>query len=116
MHQQSAPAEAYPLYWPTGRKRTEPHRRHPSKFETSFTRARDELIRELKLLGATGVVLSTNIALRRDGLERAGQIKRAAQRICDATKRECQTWARYDRETEPAGDLYGQTERERLPD
>lgn len=67
------PAEAYPLYWPTGRPRTSPYRRARSKFETTFARARDELVRELRLLGATNLVLSTNIALRRDGLPLAGQ-------------------------------------------
>lgn len=69
----TTPAEAYPLYWPAGRPRTDRHRRARSKFETTFARARDELVRELKLLGARNVVLSTNIALRRDGLPLAGQ-------------------------------------------
>lgn len=68
----TAPAEAFPLYWPPHRPRMT-GRRLDSKFETSFARARDELIRELKLLGATNTVLSTNIALRRDGLPLAGQ-------------------------------------------
>jgi hypothetical protein len=67
------PAEAYPLYWPDGRPRTPSYQRSRSKFDTSFARARDELVRELKLLGARDVVLSTNIALRRDGLPLAGQ-------------------------------------------
>jgi hypothetical protein len=71
MNQQ--PAEAYPLYWPAGRPRTPGHRRQRSKFETTFARARDDLFRELKLLGATLPVLSTNVSLRRDGLPLAGQ-------------------------------------------
>jgi hypothetical protein len=62
----------YPLSWPAARART----RYPqrSKFKVqSFTRVRDELLNELKLLGATNVVLSTNLRLRQDGLPLAGQ-------------------------------------------
>lgn len=67
------PADAHPLYWPAGRPRTPGYQRAASKFETTFARARDDLMRELKLLGATNAVLSTNVALRRDGLPLAGQ-------------------------------------------
>lgn len=65
---------AHPLTWPPGRKRTEPHRRERSKFKpASFATARDALLHELRLMGAQRVVLSTNVALRRDGLPLAGQ-------------------------------------------
>lgn len=65
-------ATRYPLSWPAGRPRT--RHRSPSKFKVqSFARVRDELLHELKLLGATGVVLSTNLKLRLDGLPLAGQ-------------------------------------------
>jgi hypothetical protein len=40
--------EAYPLYWPGHRKRTERYRRERSKFEASFARARDEACREVE--------------------------------------------------------------------
>jgi len=62
--------EAYPLHWPAGWKRAE----EPewSRFKTpSFGRARDDLMHELGLLGATDVILSTNIPLRNDGLPKA---------------------------------------------
>lgn len=62
---------AFPLSWPTGRGRIP--RRKRSKFETTFSKARDELFNELKLMGATGIVLSTNVSLRRDGIPYAGQ-------------------------------------------
>lgn len=62
--------EAYPLQWPTGWKRTT--YRDASRFQTSFSKARDELMNELALMGATQIVLSTNIALRRDGLPYSG--------------------------------------------
>lgn len=62
-------AEAYPLYWPDGWKRTPPIQRewNPS-FKSGFAVCRDELMRELGRLGAANIVLSTNIPLRRDGL------------------------------------------------
>lgn len=70
--------DAYPLSWPTGWKRT--NYRSPSKFKTSFAVARDQLFRELKLMGVRNsdyagpkIVLSTNVPLRRDGLPLAGQ-------------------------------------------
>ena len=69
----SAGITAYPLSWPTNRPRTSSWRRTRSKFDTTFAVARDELLRELKRLGAKGVVLSTNIELRQDGLPYAGR-------------------------------------------
>jgi len=65
-------ATAFPLYWPTGRPRA--RFAQSSKFKvTSFSRVRDELLHQLKLMGAKKVILSTNIELRRDGLPLAGQ-------------------------------------------
>jgi hypothetical protein len=59
--------EAFPLCWPDGWKRAA--RRHRSRFEVSgFGKARDFLIAEIRRMGGTGVILSTNIALRNDGL------------------------------------------------
>lgn len=59
-------AEAYPLYWPEGWPRAK--RRQQAKYQTLFGRARDHLLHELRLMGATSVVLSSNVPLRRDGL------------------------------------------------
>lgn len=59
--------EAYPLCWPSGYPRT----KNPmdSAFgKHSFARVRDELLHELNLMGATRVILSTNIPLRKDGI------------------------------------------------
>lgn len=58
--------EAFPLAWPAGRPRA--RRRERSRFSVTFAKARDELFRELSLMGARLPVLSTNVALRRDGL------------------------------------------------
>ena len=72
-------ADAYPLYWPEGRPRTERYRRENARFNTSFARARDDVVHQIELLVGrcqarhAGVVVSTNIALRRDGLPLAGQ-------------------------------------------
>lgn len=63
--------QAHPLSWPQGWPRTQ--RRARSKFDVSFARARDELMNELRLMGARYPVLSTNIPLRRDGLPYANQ-------------------------------------------
>lgn len=63
--------DAFPLAWPQGWPRT----RNPqlSRFEASFATTRDSLFKQIKMLGGTHIVLSTNVALRRDGLPLAGQ-------------------------------------------
>jgi hypothetical protein len=69
--------EAYPLQWPLGRKRTEHWRRERAKFDVSFARARDNIVQEIGRLAGRypdpQIVISTNIALRRDGLPLASQ-------------------------------------------
>src|SRR5687767_15524562 len=59
---------SFPLEWPASKKR-EAWNRKPSKFrDLGFGKCRDDLLRACKRLGAEDVTLSTNIALRRDGL------------------------------------------------
>ena len=72
--------ESFPLYWPEGRPRTLKYNREKSRFEAGFARDRDLLMKEIeRLVGGSHyfdkaeVVLSTNIALRRDGLPLANQ-------------------------------------------
>lgn len=71
--------EAYPLQWPTGRPRTDRWKREAAKFDVTFARARDDLVREIQLMCGgrwardPQLVISTNVALRRDGLPLAGQ-------------------------------------------
>lgn len=68
--------EAYPLYWPFGRPRTEPYRRQKAQFVTTFAKARDDVVRQIRLLGQVApgsMIVSTNVTLRRDGLPLAGQ-------------------------------------------
>lgn len=63
--------DAFPLSWPDGWPRT----KHPkqSNFTASFVKVRDSLFAQIKLLGGTYIVLSSNVPLRLDGLPRAGQ-------------------------------------------
>lgn len=62
-------AESYPLYWPDGWKRT----RSPehSRFKTGFGAARVYLSSEIARMGGSGVIISTNVPLRNDGMPRA---------------------------------------------
>jgi hypothetical protein len=75
------PTDAYPLYWPEGRPRTDRYRRETARFDTSFARARDSVARQVEMLCGkyshqrkeANIVISTNVTLRRDGLPLAGQ-------------------------------------------
>jgi len=60
--------EAYPLTWPTGQPRIPAWKRTDSQFKVQIGRTRDELLAELRLLGASGVVISSNLPVRRDGI------------------------------------------------
>jgi hypothetical protein len=57
--------QAFPLQWPTGRPRAK--HRTASTFKVTPGQAYSELTDELHRWGATNVVVSTNIPLRRDG-------------------------------------------------
>ncbi|WP_104656568.1 J domain-containing protein [Ralstonia insidiosa] len=71
--------DAYPLQWPNGRPRTLAYNRETGKFDVTFARARDNIVREVTLLcggrfaADPQIVISTNVALRRDGLPLANQ-------------------------------------------
>ena len=69
--------QAYPLQWPAGWPQTPYHKRDSnSRFKTTFVKARTDLFRELELLGARSVVVSTNLRLRNDGLPYADEARR----------------------------------------
>lgn len=68
---------AYPLAWPAGWTRTLAPRRKHSNYKVDFVKARDEALREVRLLGAAEAVLSSNIPTRRDGLPYARQAEPA---------------------------------------
>ena len=66
-------AEAYPLQWPDGWPRTPSYRReNDNRFGgrggITVGRARDQLMDELRRLGATNIVVSTNVPVKPDGL------------------------------------------------
>ena len=69
--------EAFPLAWPQGWPRTPAARRENSRFARA-THARSQTIQqlqdELRRLGATNVVISSNVPLRQDGMPYANQI------------------------------------------
>lgn len=67
--------DAYPLQWPAGWTRTESHKRKAGNYRVDFVKARDELVREARLLGSRpeDVVISSSMALRRDGIPYAHQ-------------------------------------------
>lgn len=62
--------DAYPLAWPEGWKRTDPHRRSSSAYKVSFGKARDDVVHSLRLMHVRdcNVVVSSNIPVRLDGL------------------------------------------------
>lgn len=57
--------EVYPLQWPVGYPRTKYPAR--SKFRETFASGRYNIKRELELLGAKDVFISTNVPIRNDG-------------------------------------------------
>ena len=59
--------ESFPLKWPAGRERTSSYHRKNAAFKTTPGRARDELLAELKRLGASNIVISSNVATYRRG-------------------------------------------------
>ena len=60
--------EAYPLQWPVNYKRTAPADKTHAPFKTAFAKARDEIINQLPKMGATNIIISSNVPLKRDGL------------------------------------------------
>lgn len=65
--------QSFPLLWPPAWPRTK-YPQH-ARFDTPQGAAQSGILRELSLLGATNVVISTNIELRRDGLPYAKQLR-----------------------------------------
>ena len=66
--------DAFPLQWPDGWPRTK--RRTEPRYRVSYQQAVSEMLRELKLLGARNVVVSTNVPIRGDGLPYADWTRR----------------------------------------
>lgn len=60
-------AEAFPLYWPDGWKRTRGARRVKSQFRKTTQAVKDYLYYEVERLGGRRLIISTNIPTRKDG-------------------------------------------------
>lgn len=58
--------EAFPLQWPAGKPRVK--RRARSRFAVTFGKSLMAVQKEVRLLGGRGLVISSNVELRRDGL------------------------------------------------
>jgi hypothetical protein len=65
-------AESYPLAWPDGWKRTA-YRKNSAFAIPTIGAVSKRVLKELKLLGASSVVVSTNLMLRSDGLPYSNQ-------------------------------------------
>lgn len=65
------PIEAFPLCWPVNRRRA--GWREVARFSITLGKARDAIVREVKLLGGSGLIISSNLGVRRDGLPYANQ-------------------------------------------
>ena len=63
---------SYPLTWPLGWPRVPSSQRRDGRFRTTLGVARDELLHELGLFGASDVLVSTDVPTRNDGLFYAG--------------------------------------------
>lgn len=63
---------AYPLAWPIGWSRTK-YPRRSAYGDRSLAAARDAITHEVRLLGGTKLLISSNLELRLDGLPRSGQ-------------------------------------------
>jgi hypothetical protein len=62
---------AFPLSWPAGYERTPAHLQKESRFVNTLARARDELKNEMRKLGSTDLVISSNVPLKQNGDLRA---------------------------------------------
>lgn len=66
--------ESYPLTWPDSWRRTPGYRRTAhNAFKGSIAKYRDQLFREIEMLGGTKPILSSNLILRNDGLPYSAQ-------------------------------------------
>jgi hypothetical protein len=58
--------QAYPLQWPIGRPRQ--HCRERAPFKVTMGRSLDDIRDEIRMLGGSNVVVSTNMPVRQDGM------------------------------------------------
>jgi hypothetical protein len=93
----------YPLTWPIGVARTPESRRTSGPNQMPSGRIRSQLIYELDKLGVPAATVSTNVAVRRDGLPYSGQAAPADPGVVLAFSRKgvdiamaCDRWKTVD--------------------
>lgn len=79
-------AEAFPLAWPEGWARTPATTRRAAPYRTNAFAAKENLLHELKLLGAYNVVISTNSPLKSTGLPYASEVSDPGVAVYWSTK------------------------------
>lgn len=57
--------QSFPLEWPVSYPRTPAEERHRARYQVTADKAMVDLLRELRLLGATNVVVSSNVPTRK---------------------------------------------------
>lgn len=62
------PPTAYPLVWPHGWPVTPRSKQGSSRFKTTFEKSQRKLHEELRMLGAKNIIVSSNVAVRKDGM------------------------------------------------
>lgn len=60
--------QPYPLQWPTGWARTEPSKRERALFRVTLTEGIQDLLYELRLMGAANVVITSDLPTTHKGL------------------------------------------------
>lgn len=71
MKSTATPYEAYPLDWPEGYQRTPSYQRKRSQFKGTIASGRDKLKEEVRRLGGTELIISSDIPLNQNGDLRA---------------------------------------------
>lgn len=66
-------AESFPLHWPTGWPRTQRRHQVRARFDSALGSSVQGILKELRLMGAAQIVISTNLPTRLDGLPYASQ-------------------------------------------
>jgi hypothetical protein len=95
--------QAYPLQWPNGRPRTELWKREASRFDSTPDIARRMMLAECDRMGGRNPIISTNVALRRDGQPYASRkppedtgvalyFTRKAEQVCFSCDRYLEVW------------------------
>lgn len=59
--------EAYPLHWPQAWRRVPSGKQSHSRFDTTVAKARELLVKEIRLLGGRNLIISSNVPINKNG-------------------------------------------------